>query len=335
MNHRHPGAKLSTDTVNQVNQLHRAACVNFGFIRKASTPSCYRCGILTRTSRITNSDVISDHRDVREDRAALHGLAECGPTAAPASQEPVEEDQVLKKVREATISVDAQIDLEHLNRTPPFTFPARFARRMGSTWAEALEGCMAGVSECGTLAAYRARFILAPIPTGANRIEELGERLDLWDQGRFDDLIGKIVGQQVQDAVRAETEGEANEERLATQTRKETAAGATGKAFKGLTGAVAQGTIDERKSWTLQQIPRSDLGDQACTTREERKDAGRLAWGGGDTKKATRAFRDTAARNKSAGKLPVLPLTKLGARSSKHSPPRARQEKGKSTLTTY
>ena len=77
---------------------------------------------------------------------------------------------------------------------------------------------------------------MAPIPKGADRMEELNDRVDLWDQGRFDGLIGKIVGQQVQDVVKKKPEGEANEERLATQTRKKTAAGATGKALKGLTG---------------------------------------------------------------------------------------------------
>ena len=76
--------------------------------------------------------------------------------------------------------------------------------RVGATWAEALEGCLAGDNEWGTLAAYRTRLILAPIPKGLDRIEELNDRLDLWEQGRFDDLIGKIVGQQLQDEVKKE-----------------------------------------------------------------------------------------------------------------------------------
>ena len=92
------------------------------------------------------------------------------------------------------------------------------------------------------------------------------------------------MGQQVQDVVKTEPEGEANEERLATQTWKKTAAGAIGKALKGLTGGVAQGTVDERKSWTLQQIPRSDLGIEACTIQEDKNNAGRLAWGVGHQK---------------------------------------------------
>ena len=108
----------------------------------------------------------------------------------------------------------------------------------------------------------------------------MNDRLDLWEQGRFDDLIGKIVGQQVRDEVKKGSDGEANEERLVTQSRKKTVAGATGKVLKGLTGGVAQGTGDERKSWTLQQVPRSDLGAEAWTTQENNTAAGRLAWGG-------------------------------------------------------
>ena len=89
------------------------------------------------------------------------------------------------------ISADAQIDLGRPSRTPPFTIPARFAMRVGATWAEALEGCLAGDIEWGTLAAYRTRPTLAPIPKGLDRIEELNDRLDLSEQGRFDDLIGR------------------------------------------------------------------------------------------------------------------------------------------------
>ena len=37
---------------------------------------------------------------------------------------------------------------------------------------------------------------------GVDRMEELNDRLDLWEQGKFDYLIGKIVGQQVQDVVK-------------------------------------------------------------------------------------------------------------------------------------
>ena len=107
-----------------------------------------------------------------------------------------------------------------------------------------------------------------------------------------------------------------DEERLAIQTRKKIAAGAICKAFKGLTGGVAEGTADERERWTLQQIPRSDLGTEACTTQEDNKVAGRLAWGGGDTKKASKALREAAAINAPPGKLPVLPLTRLPALSA-------------------
>ena len=115
--------------------------------------------------------------------------------------------------------------------------------------------------------------------------------------------------------LRTEPEGEANEERLAAQTRRKTAAGVTGKALKGLTGGVAQGTVDERKSWTLQQIPRSDLESGACTTQDDKKNAERLARGGG-TKKASRALREAAARNAPPGKFPALPLTRLPALSA-------------------
>ena len=61
--------------------------------------------------------------------------------------------------------------------------------RVGATWAEAPEGCLAGDSDWDTLAAYRTRLILAPIPKGSDRIEELNERLELWEQCRFDDFI--------------------------------------------------------------------------------------------------------------------------------------------------
>ena len=146
---------------------------------------------MTRTRQITVGDAIPDHRDVNEGNAAPPGLAEGGPAAAPSAQLSEEEDTTRRKIKEVTISADALIDLGRLNRSPPSTVPARFAMRLGATWAEALEGSIVGESEWGILAAHRTRFILAPIPKGVDRMEELGDGLDLWDQGRFDDLIGK------------------------------------------------------------------------------------------------------------------------------------------------
>ena len=70
MNNRPPGAKLTADTVKQLSQLHRAACIHCGSIRKAFTPTCYKCGFLTRTRKVIISDAIPDHRDVAEGSAA-------------------------------------------------------------------------------------------------------------------------------------------------------------------------------------------------------------------------------------------------------------------------
>ena len=70
MSNKHPGVKLTADTVKQLSQLHRAACTVCGSIRKASTPMCHRSGILTRTRKITISDAIPDYRDVRENGGA-------------------------------------------------------------------------------------------------------------------------------------------------------------------------------------------------------------------------------------------------------------------------
>ena len=139
---------------------------------------CYRCGMLTRTRKIVINDVIPDHRDVPEGCAVPPGLERSGLASEGPAQASEEDEPAHRKVREVIISADAQIDLGRLSRTPPFTIPARFAMRVGATWAEALEGCLAGDIEWGTLAAYRTRLTLAPIPKGLDRIEELNESLD-------------------------------------------------------------------------------------------------------------------------------------------------------------
>ena len=86
--------------------------------------------------------------------------------------------------------------------------------RVGAACAEALAGCVVGGIEWDTLA-YITRFTVAPTIKGFARIEKFNDRFDLCEQGRFDDLSIKIVGQQLQDEVKKESVDGASEERLA------------------------------------------------------------------------------------------------------------------------
>ena len=77
-------------------------------------------------------------------------------------------------------------DLERQSQRPLDDLPICVASRMATCFAESLEGCVAGHEAWGVLARYRTRLLLAPVPEGADRNEELKRRLRLWENGDFE-----------------------------------------------------------------------------------------------------------------------------------------------------
>ena len=161
---------------------------------------------------------------------------------------------------------------------------------------------MAGDRDWGALARYRCRLLLGPIPSGSDRVEELKRRLRLWEDGRFQELLDRLRGQQ-SEAARMSRSGGAGvdaEERLGGSTRKKAREGAVSKAFKGLVGGVQNGTESERRSWTKELIPRAETGHATLTTDTERQESAACSWVCGNDEEAKRAMGQAG---RSAGSL--------------------------------
>jgi len=201
------------------------------------------------------------------------------------------------------------VEAEKLRHPPLIQVPLSVAARFAATWTDSLEGCMAGDRDWGALARYRCRWLLGPI-SGSDRVEELKRRLRLWEDGRFQELLDRLRGQQ-SEAARMSRSGGAGvdaEERLGGSTRKKAREGAVSKAFKGLVGGVQNGTESERRSWTKELIPQAEAGHATLTTDTERQESAACSWGCGNDEEAKRAMRQAG---RSAGSPPKLPWVRL------------------------
>ncbi len=107
--------------------------------------------------------------------------------------------------------------------------------------------------------------------------------------GRFDELIDRTSGQQVE-ADRGSHERHLaeidapDEERLGKRTRQKTAANNVSRAVKGVVGG-------ELARWAVAYIPWSEAARGPLTTATEAEATRARAWGGGDLRAAKREMR--------------------------------------------
>ena len=117
---------------------------------------------------------------------------------------------------------------------------------------------MGGHQEWQKLAPFRCRLLLANVPRDLDRNEELKARFDLWQRASWRELLDRIMGQQVKEADDPELAGTKpgeEERKKAARAKRLAAAGAVGKAIKGLRGGMAEGTRQEKETWAKELIP--------------------------------------------------------------------------------
>ena len=183
----HLGQPLLAETVAQLRGLGREACRICSSIRARTNPRCTTCGCATATRPLQLGDVIPDRRrgaPAAPSNAATQpsGADAAAPPPAGASQSLTTDDewsQVSPSYRDVVVSEPTRRDLERLSQRPLDDLPICVASRMATCFAESLEGCVAGHEAWGVLARYRTRLLLAPVPEGADRNEELKRRLRL------------------------------------------------------------------------------------------------------------------------------------------------------------
>ena len=308
----HLGQPLLPETVAQLRALGRVVCRVCASIRAATTPHCGTCGCATPTRPLQLGDVVPDRR--RGGSQGGSSATQPGghvPPASAGSGSPDTQNSYLSVAvvpREVTVSEDARSMAQGLRQHTLEELPMSVAARAGTCMAESLEGCMAGNATWGFLARYRSRTLLAHVPKGTDRVAELKRRLRLWEQGRFDELILSVAGQQ-QLETSARTSAELHgEEQRGAKARQQAAAGAKSKAVKGLVGGLATASPEQRATWTAEMIPRSDRTEGPCATPAEHEAARACAWGGGDFAQARKEMQTAGRRPDSP---PGIPWAKL------------------------
>ena len=176
---------------------------------------------------------------------------------------------------------------------------------------------LAGDVSWSFLGKFRARLILAPVPDGADRNEEMKRRMRLWDEERFEELARRVQGQQTSASRRPEQArggGQVDtDEGRGRRARVRTALNQGSKAMKGLVGGVASADAATREMWAKSLIPRSAKGDGALTSSEERRQSVALAWGEGNFRQAMAAMKESQRQNNGLASLPQVRLAPLCA----------------------
>eukprot|EP00973_Karenia_brevis_P071035 9869275-Karenia_brevis.AAC.1 len=116
------------------------------------------------------------------------------------------------------------------------------------SWAEAIEGLVAGDATWSRLARFRCRLILGSIPHGVDRIEEIKTRLRLWETGAMGELASRVQGQTVTRLEESQREaGKADfDTRAGRQACSKARKNAYRKAVMTFAGSPAEGTAQDR-----------------------------------------------------------------------------------------
>ena len=109
---------------------------------------------------------------------------------------------------------------------------------------------MANHAAWEVIARYQCKMLKSPIPQGENSVEELKQRLRMWERGEFRQLISRVIGQQAETARKGTYKDVDFDkgERLSKATKDKAAAGAPGKAVRGLVRGVQHGSPNERRT---------------------------------------------------------------------------------------
>ena len=318
----HLGQVLRPEAIAQLRALDKAACRICGGIRARLTPHCSHCGCATATRPLQAGDSVPDRRRGSAATGPTDGVAAStggGVRAAAPGPPDDQQEPVTAAPRAVTISDGSKRSAEGLQRTTLLKVPACVAARIATAWAETLEGCLAGDWNWEFLARFRSRLLLGTVPQDVDRNRELKRRLLLWEQGRFDELVLHVAGQQADPSRRLQRTAmagawtDSSEERLGKIARQRTAAGAISKAVKGLVGGIALGTPTERAQWTSDLIPRSCVVDGPCTRGVEAEEAKACAWGSGNFRQARNEMRAAGRSSDGPPNIPWVRLAPLSA----------------------
>ena len=96
-----------------------------------------------------------------------------------------------------TLNEQPKTALPSLRRPSALPVPRALASRYAVAWSESLDGAMHGDETWALLCRYRAKLLLADVSHGTDRNEELKRRIRHWERAEMDDLVLRVVGQQI------------------------------------------------------------------------------------------------------------------------------------------
>ena len=179
----HLGQALLPETVAQLRALGKEACRICACIRARTTARCSTCGCATATRPLQLGDIVPDRRRGTNQEGSVPAAASPADAAnRPTGQttdSDTEQTQNGYNVRAATVSEASARDAQLLRHLTLEGIPMCVAGRMAICLAEATEACIEGDETWSFLARFRSRLLLATVPSGVDRNEELKRRLRL------------------------------------------------------------------------------------------------------------------------------------------------------------
>ena len=226
--------------------------------------------------------------------------------------------RVRAPAREVAVPNDLEPRTQALGNGTCEHIPMSLRDRYATTWAEAIEGTVAGSAEWGCLARCRARLLLT-WTSRRDKIKDVRRRLGLWEQGRIDELITHVEQRKAESEAHRPQQSQsvgvgASHERQGKKALKLTVKDRFKKALMSFSsvGSV-RASPQEKTAWTERLIPRRSGGPPQAAAQEEGLQWARanLVFGASDAE----AYR-FLAREQDDRRVPLIPLPRFAALSA-------------------
>ena len=258
---------LTPESIAQLRQLDRRACVVRGAVRSRRGNRCNHCrvGIATRVGNLFQDRRRPCHQEHASGGAANHRLLEA-PQPTPRDDSPAPDSPV----RDIAMRESDTEMLGELRRASAVAIPrcvvSRYATAWERAWKERSMVISPGQSRFGIGAGF-CRHQPTQVATAMLR-----RRVHMWESGEMHDLLeGSWDSCTPGNRIRIKMQPQ-------TEQRGKRACAHTARGMEGLVGGAAAGTAEHRKLWTTALIPRSSGRSTHPTEIERAQVAHECPW---------------------------------------------------------
>ena len=261
----HAGASLDAEAVRVLRALGRAVCSDSSCngIRRIGMVSCNRCHRSTSLRPLIEGDVVPGPRT---------GNAPAPTTGASTADLATANARRSARREDVDLSANFTSRVRMLHGATQTHIPIALRARHAKIWAETLEGMAANSPGWTSLEEARSKLLLLDPPPGKHIPTELEERVVLWQQGQYEELLCRAEAQ----AALRRTPPKRNIQKkaeavLASKKRRAKrlcGEGAYRKAVQTMTGEHCQMAAAEEARWAAELIPRSEAPARALSGME-------------------------------------------------------------------